>query len=72
MNSKDGYQSYLFRFQRVYQGDRPSWVASSQSTRTGELRRYPSLDALIEFLRDEFGEEARLDSSRDGVNTSPK
>lgn len=50
------YASYLLRF-RCLNGDKGRiWVASVQCTVTGKLRRFPNLDALIQFLQDEFGE----------------
>jgi hypothetical protein len=35
--------------------DHPTWLVSMQSTKTGELRWFPSLEALIQYLREEFG-----------------
>ena len=54
-NPNTRYASYLFRFWQVQNGKRATWVVSIQSTTTGEQRRFPSVDALLEFLRAEFG-----------------
>jgi hypothetical protein len=53
--------------------DSPIWVASVQSTQSGEYYRFPNLNALIQFLQSEFG-EANLASeavSEVGNETSP-
>ncbi len=58
-NADKSYASYLLRF-RCVQGDQGrTWVASIQSTATSEQRRFANLDALLQFLRDRFGECAR-------------
>ena len=48
------YASFMLRLQWTQNDGRPTWVVSMQSTKTGELRWFPNLDALIQFLRDEF------------------
>jgi hypothetical protein len=48
------YTSYLLRVQLRQSGDHSIWVASLQSTKTGELRWFPTIEVLIRFLRDEF------------------
>jgi hypothetical protein len=48
------YTSYMLRLHWAQNADHPTWVASIQSTKTGELRWFPNVDALILFLRDEF------------------
>lgn len=49
------YASFMLRLQWTQNDDRPTWLVSMQSTKTGELRWFPSLEALIQFLRDEYG-----------------
>ncbi len=48
------YASYMLRFQQVNTEAKQSWVVSTQSTKSGELRYYPNLDELIQFLQIEF------------------
>jgi hypothetical protein len=48
------YASFMLRLQWMQNDDHPAWVASTQSTTTGELRWFPNLDALVQFIRDEF------------------
>ncbi|MCA9957591.1 MAG: hypothetical protein H6665_16015 [Ardenticatenaceae bacterium] len=50
------YISFMLRLQWAQNDGCPTWVVSIQSTMTGELHRFPSLDALIQFLLDEFGD----------------
>jgi hypothetical protein len=50
------YAAFMIRFQWMKNDKQPTWIVSMQSTKTGELRWYPSLEALITFLREEFGE----------------
>ncbi len=49
------YNSYMLRLHWAQNSDHPTWVASIQSTKTGELRWFPNVDALIQFLQEEFG-----------------
>ncbi len=58
MQSDAGYVSYLLRLRQVYRNNGLAWVASVQSTATGDQRSFPSLAALITFLVAEFGERA--------------
>jgi hypothetical protein len=55
------YASFMLRLQQAQNDNHPTWLASIQSTKTGELRWFPSLDALVTFLRDEFGEQESND-----------
>jgi hypothetical protein len=48
----------------VQNNDRPVWVASVQSTATGEQRPFADLEALVEFLRAEFGDRAETPRAR--------
>lgn len=48
------YTSYMLRIQLKKSGDESVWVASLQSTKTGELRWFPTIEVLIQFLQDEF------------------
>jgi len=59
MDSSDSYVSFLFRFQRVYHGDKPRWLASTQCAQTGERRWFADIDGLIAFLREAFDENAQ-------------
>ncbi len=63
-NANENYASYLLRL-RCVQGDKGRiWVASIQSTATSDQRRFANLDALLQFLWDEFGDsKARKDAS---------
>jgi hypothetical protein len=49
------YTSYLLRLWQMQNDQQTTWVASVQSTTTGELRSFPSTSALLEFLQAEFG-----------------
>jgi hypothetical protein len=50
------YASYMLRLQLQQNGDHSVWVASLESTKTGELRWFPNIDELIQSLREEFGD----------------
>jgi hypothetical protein len=52
------YASFLIRFHWTHNGDKPTWVVSIQSTKTGEQRWFPNLEALIDYLQTEYGDEA--------------
>lgn len=56
MPTHDRYASFLLRLQSAQEDDHPTWLTSIQSTKTGELHWFPSLDAFIQFLQTEFGE----------------
>lgn len=56
------YASFMLRLQWTQSDDHPTWVISVQSTKTGETRWFPSLDALIHYLQDEFGSYEELKS----------
>jgi hypothetical protein len=49
------YTSYLLRLRRLRTGDQGDWVASVESTTTGEQRSFPSVETLVAFLLAEFG-----------------
>lgn len=73
MNSDHTYASYMLRLQWAKNNTEPTWIVSMQSTKTGEMRWFPSLEALIAFLHEEFdvsespgGEEA---GAREGCET---
>jgi hypothetical protein len=55
----EDYASYLLRFYRVQGVTGVIWAASIQSTATGELRRFASLETLIRFFREEFGKDEK-------------
>ncbi len=50
------YASFMLRLQRSENNAGSIWVSSIQSMKTGELRWFPNLEALITFLRGEFAE----------------
>ena len=56
MQFSAGYASYLLRLRQVRNGEQLTWVASTQSTVTGEQRSFPSVEALLEFLQTTYGE----------------
>jgi hypothetical protein len=49
------YYSCLLRLWQVQTGEQSIWIASIQNPSTGELRSFPNVGALIQFLQDEFG-----------------
>jgi len=49
------YTSYLLRLRQIRNDEHPTWVASIQSTASGEQRLFPSLAALVRFLEAEYG-----------------
>ena len=54
------YLSYLLRLWRVRQNDLDVWRASLEDTHSGERQGFASLEALIDFLREQtqaIGEE---------------
>jgi hypothetical protein len=55
MERKPSYASYLLRLRQVEDNRRLVWMPSLQSTATGEQHPFADLDALVEFLRVEFG-----------------
>ena len=65
--SNSRYASFMLRLQWTQNDDCPTWVVSMQSTKTGELRWFPNLDALILFLRDEFGNCERMENSNQSL-----
>lgn len=58
------YASFMLRLQWIQNDDHPAWVVSMQSTKTGELRWFPNLNALVQFLWDEFGDCETKDSGQ--------
>ena len=54
MTSNDRYASFLLRLQRAQNENCPIWLTCIQSTKTGELRWFPTLEAFIQFLHEEF------------------
>lgn len=56
VKQQPGYVSYLLRLWRESAGEqRDIWRASLESTRTGELRGFASLDELFDYLRELTG-----------------
>jgi hypothetical protein len=64
MERNTHYASYLLRLRRVQNNDRPVWVASLQSTATGEQRAFADLEALVAFLQAQFGDRAETPRAR--------
>jgi hypothetical protein len=56
VTSNDHYVSFLIRLQVAQNDNHPTWLASLQSTKTGELRWFPNVDGLIQYFQDEFGD----------------
>ncbi len=56
MTPDNRYASFMLRFQWMKNDKQPTWIVSMQRVGTGELRWFPNLDALITFLREEFGD----------------
>ncbi len=48
----EGYVAYMLRLWQVAGGESPVWRASLEEPRTGELRAFASLEALVAFLGD--------------------
>lgn len=61
MAPEKDYASYLLRLRRLQTGTQPTWVASVQSTATGEQRAFPRVEALATFLLAEFGHQSDVD-----------
>jgi hypothetical protein len=49
------YASYMLRLRLMGQGNQTLWVASIENTATGLQRSFPGIEALVAFLRAEFG-----------------
>jgi hypothetical protein len=49
------YASYMLRFRLMGQGNQTLWIASVENTATGLQRSFPGIEALVAFLRAEFG-----------------
>jgi hypothetical protein len=62
------YASFMLRLQWMPNPVSPTWVASIQSTRTGELRHFSSVDALVQFLKEEFREEMACEEGQPGTD----
>jgi hypothetical protein len=56
VQSHRSYASYLLRLRQVQKDEHLTWVASVQSTASGEQRSFSSVDALVQFLQIEYGE----------------
>jgi hypothetical protein len=50
------YVSFLLRMQWMDNNQQPTWLISMQKAGTGDLRWFPNLDTLIQFLLNEYGE----------------
>ncbi len=65
------YASYLLRLQWTQNGEHPTWISCMQSTKTGEQHWFPNLEALVQFLCNEFDGCDRKDSSLPGIEEGP-
>lgn len=54
MVSSGDYASYMLRLRKVRNDTQATWVASVQSTATGEQRSFPSIEALAIFLLSQY------------------
>ena len=52
----DNYASYLLRLKRSERNGQPSWRASLESTRDGQKLEFNSVEALVAFVQDRFGQ----------------
>lgn len=50
------YASYLLRLRQIQNDVDVLWIASIQSTATGEMLSFPSAEALVRFLMAEYGQ----------------
>lgn len=49
------YASYLLRLRKMHSDQQTTWVASVQSTSSGEQLSFPGVEALATFLIAEYG-----------------
>jgi hypothetical protein len=56
VQERDDYASYMLRLRRSDRDGQPTWRASLESTRDGQRVDFGSVEALIAFLADRFGE----------------
>jgi hypothetical protein len=57
-NQRD-YASYLLRLWKVMEHGRATWRASLESTHDNQRLTFSDLEALLSYLRIEFGDEGR-------------
>lgn len=62
------YASFMLRLQWLQNDDHPAWVASMQSSATNELRWFPNVDALVQFIRDEFDDREDARETADPIS----
>jgi hypothetical protein len=55
MAPNEDYASYLLRLRKIQIDQQSTWVASLQSTSSGERRFFPGVAALAAFLIAEYG-----------------
>ena len=55
------YASYLLRLRQIQTDMEILWIASMQSTATGETFPFPSAEALVRFLMAEYGKHQACD-----------
>jgi hypothetical protein len=55
MSPDTDYASYLLRFRKMRIDWQTTWLASVQSTSSGEQRSFPGVEALAAFLIAEYG-----------------
>jgi hypothetical protein len=62
-NERDDYASYLLRLRRSDRNGQPTWRASLESTHDGQRLQFNSLEALVAFLKDRFGQRVGGDAA---------
>ena len=70
MSPDRDYASYLLRFRKIQLDRRTTWMASVQSTSSGEQRSFPGVEALAAFLMAEYG-GSLPERKRPGEEESP-
>lgn len=54
MVTRKCYVSFMLRLRLLQNDQLTTWVASTESAQTGETRWFPNVDALLQFIREEF------------------
>jgi hypothetical protein len=64
-NGQECYLSYLLRLWQAKSGGKPVWRASLEDAHTSKRTGFACLDDLVDFLREQIGEEPRSPESSD-------
>ena len=67
-NTQSGYHAYLLRFWQVGRGRDTAWRASLENPRTGEEKRFSSIQDMHVFLEEQM--EADTSSEKGKQNVS--